>query len=170
MLGRLTTVVVAVLAVMMVAGTAVAAEAGASTDTGTTLEGKGKLVARGVGSVDLDGKGKVKLKIVGDVSIVDHSGDAVVWVRRRNPETQSLDERTRLDAGESIYLFNDFRGVIWVRGSDFSLDANGKVRKLRAVGEGTVRLIGHGWWKARHAEGRWGHGIRYAAGNTELLS
>lgn len=167
---RLMTVVVAALAVMMVAGTAAAAETGASTDSGTTLQGRGKLVARGVGSVDLDGRGTVKLKIVGDVSIVDRSGSAVVWVRRWNPETQSLDERTRLEAVESIYLFNDFRGVIWVRGSDFSLDANGKVRKLKAVGEGTVRLIGHGWWKTRHAEGRWGHGIRYAAGTTELSS
>jgi hypothetical protein len=167
---RFITVVVAALAVMMVAGSAMAAETDTASDGGTTLEGAGTLIARGVGSVDLDGRGKVKLKIVGDVSIVDHAGDAIVWVRRWDSETQRLDERTRLGAGESVYLFNDFRGVVWVRGSDVSLDANGKVRKLRAVGEGTVRLVGHGWWKTRHAEGRWGHGIRYAPSTTELLS
>ena len=169
---RMSAIAVAVLAVMMVSGTALAAEAGdaqSHSDAGTTLEGRGRLVARGVGSVDLDGKGKIKLRITGDVTIVDHAGDAVVWVRPWDGAAQRLGERSRLDTGESIYLFNDFRGVIWVRGSDISLDANGAVRKLLAKGAGIVHLVGHGWWKTRHDEGRWGHGIRFDERTTEII-
>ena len=164
---RLSALLAALLAVIMVSGTATAAE---TDEAGTTLEGRGKLVARGVGSVDLDGKGKVKLRITGDVTIVDHAGDATLWVRPWDRDAQRLGDRAKLARGESVYVLNDFRGVIWVRGSDFSLDANGKVRKLLAKGAGTVHLVGHGWWKTRHDEGRWGHGIRYDENSTEILT
>lgn len=163
---RMSVILAALLAVMMIPAAALATE---TDEAGTTLEGRGKLVARGVGSVDLDGKGKVKLRITGDVTIVDHAGDAVVWVRPWDRDAAALGERSRLDRGESIYVLNDFRGVVWVRGSDFSLDANGKVRKLLAKGAGTVHLVGHGWWKTRHAEGRWGHGIRFDAATTDII-
>ena len=100
---RLSVILAALLAVMMVASTAMAAETDDSTDSaGTTLEGRGKLVARGVGSVDLDGKGKVKLRITGDVTIVDHAGDATVWVRPWDRDASALGERSKLDRAEAI--------------------------------------------------------------------
>ena len=168
MFRRLSTVMTALLAVMTIAATAVAAEIDDS--AGTTIEGRGRLVARGVGSVDLDGAGKVKLRVAGDVTIVDHAGDAALWVRPWDRDAARLGERSKVVSGTSVHVFNDFRGVIWVRGSDFNLDANGVVRKLLAKGSGSVQLIGHGWWKTRHDEGRWGHRIRFDEHTTEIVS
>jgi len=167
---RLSVMLAAMLAVTLVSGTALAAEASVSDTAGTTLDGRGRLIARGVGSVDLDGKGTMRLRIAGDVTIVDHAGDATVWVRPWDRDAKRLGERSYLDTGESVYVLNDFRGVVWVRGSDISIDANGKVGKLVAKGAGTVHLVGHGWWKTRHAEGRWGHGIRFDRNGTDILS
>ena len=165
---RLSVILAAMLAASLVTGTALAEEAPESDGGGTTLEGRGVLVAKGVGTVDLDGKGKIKLRIVGDVTIVDHAGDAVIHVRSWNPEAKALDAK-RMAAAATTYEFTDFRGVIWVRGSDFSLDAAGNVKKLRARGAGTVTLIGHGWWKTRHDRGFWGHGIRFDRNSTVIL-
>ena len=165
---RLSVILAAMLAASLVTGTALAEEAPESDSGGTTLEGRGVLVARGVGTVDLDGKAKLKLRITGDVTIVDHAGDAVIHVRSWNREAKALDAK-RMVGAAATYEFTDFRGVIWVRGSDFSLDAEGKVKKLRARGAGTVTLTGHGWWKTRHDRGFWGHGIRFDGNSTVII-
>ncbi|MDJ0959968.1 MAG: hypothetical protein QNJ88_04880 [Acidimicrobiia bacterium] len=165
---RLSVILAAALAASLISGTALAQEAPESDTGGTTLEGRGVLVAKGVGSVDLDGKGKVKLRIAGDVTIVDHAGDAVIHVRSWNRDAKALDAKRMVDS-TTTYEFTDFRGVIWIRGSDFSLDADGNVKKLRAKGAGTVTLTGHGWWKTRHDRGFWGHGLRYDGNSTVVL-
>ncbi len=165
---RLSVILAAALAASLVTGTALAEEAPEAGSDGTTLEGRGVLVAKGVGTVDLDGKGKVKLRIAGDVTIVDRAGDAVIHVRAWNREAKALDAK-RTVAATTTYEFTGFRGVIWIRGSDFSLDAEGNVKKLRARGAGTATLTGHGWWKTRHDRGFWGHGIRFDGNSTVVL-
>ena len=122
------------------------------------VEGTGRLVAAGVGSAYVQGDGFVKLKIKGNVTITDYAGDARIVIRPVGDDAYSPESD-----GTTITL-NGFRGVIKVRGSDFSIDARGKVRRLVARGTGSAFLQGRGWY--RTSGGQSGHWTRQGVNIT----
>jgi len=88
------------------------------------------------------------------VTIVDHAGDARIWVRG-------------VPAADTTALtLEGFRGVVRVVGSDFTLEAEGRIL-LGAAGRGAAVLEGTGWYRVRHEGwGRWsddGTAVAYPA-------
>jgi hypothetical protein len=139
MLKRMTVVVAVILSVLTLSSLASAldTESGAAE---VVIDGTGKLVARGRGNVAIEGAGWVKLKMNGDITIVDNAGDAVIRVRPR-------DQSAGLAEGSTVVL-EDFVGVVVVRGSDFTIEAHGRFRRIYAIGRGVAFLQGHGWYRA----------------------
>ncbi|MFH1329813.1 MAG: hypothetical protein ABIJ48_04050 [Actinomycetota bacterium] len=136
--------IVVVVAILASLALIPAASAGAAeTDARVILEGRGVLSAGGSGHIEITGAGRVRLAVNGDVSIVDHAGDAHIWVRG-------------VPAADATTLtLDDFRGVVRITGSDFTIAADGRIL-LRAAGQGTARLEGTGWYRVRHdGWGRW---------------
>lgn len=133
---RITVLVAVVVSALMVTSVAVADEGD------VVIEGTGKLVAAGVGDVELQGAGYVRLAMRGNVTITDFAGDAEIKIRSASDENAS-DSATE---STTISLTN-FTGVITVEGSDFSISASGKFRRLTAKGTGTVFLQGRGWYR-----------------------
>ncbi len=112
------------------------------------VSGTGALWARGTGTAVIDGAGHVTMAIDGDVTIVDHAGDAHVVITSRPGDTaESL-------AADTEYELENFRGIVKVTGSDFTIEAHGRM-KFRAAGTGSVYLQGHGTYRTRHLHGRW---------------
>lgn len=130
--------IVAVLAAIAVAALAPVASA-AEVDDGhrVTLEGRGALWAAGFGRVEVSGAGTVRLAVKGDVSIVDHAGDARIRVAGLPP------------ADDTALTLEDFRGVVRITGSDFTVVAEGRIL-LRAAGRGTALLEGTGRYRVHH--------------------
>jgi len=140
---RITVLAAFVVSALLVTSVALADEGD------VVIEGTGKLVAAGIGNVELQGAGYVRLAMSGDVTITDFAGDAEIKIRSAG------DEKASDSAAESttISLIN-FTGVVTVEGSDFSISASGKFRRLTAKGTGTVFLQGRGWY--RTSGGRYG--------------
>lgn len=136
---------ITVLAAVVASTVLLTSVALADTDTGgdgdVYVEGTGRLVAAGVGSVYVQGDGFVKLKIKGDVTITDYAGDARIVIRPFGDDAYSP------GSDDTTITLNGFRGVIKVRGSDFSIDAEGRVRRLVARGTGSAFLQGRGWYR-----------------------
>jgi hypothetical protein len=131
----------ALLATVALVPAASAAEA--ETDARVSLEGRGVLWAGGAGHVEIAGAGRARLAVNGDVSIVDHAGDARIWVRGVPA------------AADTTLTLDDFRGVVRITGSDFTVEADGRIF-LVAAGQGTARLDGTGWYRVHHdGWGRW---------------
>ena len=114
--------------------------------TDVTVEGRGKLVARGVGEIVLAGGGWARVAMRGDAVITDHAGDAEIVITR--------DGVSANDSATTVVL-DDFRGVIWISGSDFTIEAEGRFRRIAAKGEGTAFLQGRGWYRATGGSGVW---------------
>jgi hypothetical protein len=132
---------VAILATLALVPAAAAAEA--PDEARVTLAGRGLLQAGGTGQVDISGGGRIRLVVDGDVTIVDHAGDARIWVGG----VPAADDTTLTLEG--------FRGVVRIIGSDFTLEAEGRIL-LGAAGHGTAVLEGTGWYRVRHdGWGRW---------------
>jgi hypothetical protein len=142
----------AILATLAVVPAASAAEA--PDEARITLEGRGLLQAGGMGQVEISGAGQVRLVVNGDVTIVDHAGDARIWGRGVPA------------ADDTALTLVGFRGVVRIIGSDFTLEAEGRVL-LGAAGHGTAVLEGTGWYRVRHdGWGRWsddGTAVAYPA-------
>ena len=131
----------AILATLAVVPAASAAEA--PDEARITLEGRGLLQAGGTGKVEISGAGRARLVVNGDVTIVDHAGDARIWVRGVPA------------ADDTALTLVDFRGVVRITGSDFTVEADGRIL-LVVAGQGTARLDGTGWYRVRHSGwGRW---------------
>lgn len=144
---RLTAVVVIVL-VVLVGGTVAYAQTGSEAET--ALSGKGYLKASGSGSVTIEMSGILTLAADGDVTIVDHSGDARVHILSPGARAAGAEELT----GESSYELTEFQGVVRVIGSDFTIETEG-FSALRARGRGSADLTGDGVWKTRAGWGFW---------------
>ncbi len=142
---RLSLMLVAVVAVLaslfVLPATAQAQEAGDAGDV--TVEGRGWLYARGTGDVDIDMGGKLRMRVDGNVTIVDNAGD--MRVRLRGGSDSNEEERT------TNVTLTDYRGLISVRGSDFSVSVDGEV-VLNAHGRGQAYLEGEGGYKTRNGD------------------
>ena len=116
-------------------------------DTGKVdIEGRGALWAHGTGSVDLDVRhGRVQMQLSGDITI---TGPAGLDVRING------DAQPRIEGGQTVIVLSDFDGTIGVRGTDFTIDAEGDV-KLRGRGAGSATLVGEGRWRTLHDSGTW---------------
>ena len=109
--------------------------------TEVVIDGAGRLAAHGKGKVVIHGSGWVKIKMRhGNIEIIDHAGDATIRVRPSDEPAEAVDDTT--------VVLEDFVGVIVVRGSDFTIKARGKFRKILATGRGTAFLKGRGWYRA----------------------
>ncbi|MCU0280601.1 MAG: hypothetical protein MUE66_01950 [Acidimicrobiia bacterium] len=132
--------------VALLATVAVAPAASAATgedEARVTLQGRGLLQAGGSGQVEISGAGRVRLVVTGDLTIVDRAGDARVWVRGVPA------------ADDTALTLEGFRGAVGVTGSDFTIEAEGRIL-LTAIGRGTAVLEGTGWYRVRHdGWGRW---------------
>jgi hypothetical protein len=153
---RMIVMVALMLSVLSVGGAAFALDPTGVSEV--TIDGTGKLSAHGVGSVAIDGGGWVKIKMNGNITIVDNAGDATVRIRPRGDHWERADDTT--------VVLEDFKGVIVVRGSDFTIEADGKFRRIFANGRGTAFLQGRGWYRATGGFfGTWtpgGVGVIYA--------
>ncbi len=139
------------VALVAASATAVAAQTAedqsADNQTESAPHRVGALWARGVGSVELDvDRGRVAMRVIGDVTIVGPS-DLVVRVNGRRAAAAT-------ENGQATVVLDDFRGRVVVRGSDFEVSVDGRVR-LRGYGTGEAQLLGTGWWRTRHDRGRW---------------
>jgi hypothetical protein len=69
-------------------------------------------------------------------------------------------------ADDTALTLEDFRGVVRITGSDFTIEAAGRIL-LGAAGRGTAVLEGTGWYRVRHdGWGRWsdtGTAVAYPA-------
>lgn len=164
---RLTAIAVVALAVMMVAGTASTAGATEEVEDRREISVKSHRVwARGTGAVDLEASGTLRLALRGDAEIIDNAGDAKVHIRPLGSDGTE-GSRTQL-ATTSTYTLRDFDGVVWVTGTDFAVDARGKVRRMKVRGEGSLALAGSGRWFTRHLHGRWGITINFGADRNDI--
>jgi len=120
-------------------------------------EGRGWVWAKGVGTAILDGQGRVHMAIDGDVVIYDHAGDAVVKMGAV-PEEEPDGAGAELQDADptTTYTFDNFRGRLYVSGSDFRIEAEGAM-KFRGHGQGVVEVEGEGRWRTLHRGGTW-HG------------
>jgi hypothetical protein len=125
-----------ILSVLSVGSAAFALE----TSDEVTIDGTGKLTAHGVGNVTIEGGGWVKIKMNGDITIVDNAGDATIRIRPFGHLWEHADDTT--------VVLEDFKGVIVVRGSDFTIEAEGRFRRIFAKGTGVAFLQGRGWYRA----------------------
>jgi len=156
---RTVVVLAVIIALLLVAGTAVAQE----TDRPSDRAGRdfGRLWAVGEGSVDLDAdRGVVRMFVIGDVAIMGPSDLRV----RIEPWVGDDEVPTPGDGGTSIEL-DDFAGVVVVRGHEFTLTADGLVA-LQAAGEGEAMLAGTGGWHTRSDKGLWPATIPLGAGDA----
>ncbi|MEX0827136.1 MAG: hypothetical protein WD184_10355 [Acidimicrobiia bacterium] len=134
---RMIVVVALILSVLSVSGAAFALD---TTSDEVTIDGTGKLSAHGVGNVAIEGAGWVKIKMNGDITIVDNAGDASIRIRPFGHHWERSDDTT--------VVLEDFKGVIVVRGSDFTIEAEGRFRRIFAKGTGVAFLQGRGWYRA----------------------
>lgn len=130
------------LAVMMAGLFALPATALAQ-DGDVTVEGRGRLHAKGSGDVDIDMGGHIRLRIDGNVTITDNAGDMRIRLRGASDSTE--EERT------TNVSLTDFHGFINVRGTDFSVAVDGEV-VLHAQGRGEAYLVGDGVYKTRKGD------------------
>ncbi len=140
------------VAILMAVAVAANAE---ETDGEGYAEGKGWVWAKGTGVAILDGQGRVHMAIDGDVVIYDYAGDAVVKVGAV-PESEPDGAGAQLQDVDptTTYTFDNFRGRLFVSGSDFRVEAEGTM-KFKAHGQGVVEVDGEGWWRTRHRRGTW---------------
>lgn len=115
-----------------------------------TISGKGVLVAKGEGTVDLRMGGRLHMRLVGDVTIEDLAGDMEFRIRTA-PEDNTA-EQASPEAGTTVTLEN-FDGAFTVRGSHFKVHAEGKVEFV-ARGHGIAYLDGTGRFRTRHHDWR----------------
>lgn len=156
-----TLVVLAALALAVVGLAPTASATGGEADIG----GTGSLWARGTGTAAIDGGGTVRMAIEGDVFIVDNAGDARVWIGGG-----SGGDGDELAAQSSVFELDGFRGVIRVTGSDFEIEAEGRMR-FRARGTGTVFLQGTGIYRTCSDSGRWNQsGVRLELGSLNAAA
>ncbi len=142
---RITVLAAIVASALMVTSVAVA------DDGDVVIEGTGKLVAAGIGNVEIEGQGQVQLKMSGDVTITDHAGDADIVIRSAGD-----DNGAESDSESTTITLTGFTGVVTIEGSDFSVSASGKFRRLAARGTGTVFLQGRGWYRTSGGQhGAW---------------
>ena len=138
-----TKLVVGLLFAMLAGLLALPGTAQAQDDGDVTVEGRGWLYAKGTGDVDIDMGGKIRMRVAGDVTITDHAGDMRVTLRGGSDATE--EERS------ANVTLTDYRGVIKVRGTDFSVAVDGEV-VLNAHGRGQAYLVGEGVYKTRHGD------------------
>jgi hypothetical protein len=134
---------IGLLAVMMAGLFALPATALAHEGGEATVEGQGRLYAKGTGEVDIDMDGHIRLRVDGNVTIVDNAGDMRVRLRGAS-DTNDQERSTNVS-------LTDFRGSIKVSGTDFSVTVDGQVL-LNAQGRGEVYLVGDGVYKTRRGE------------------
>lgn len=145
---RITLIGLVIALVAIPAATALAVDDTASDEVSDVLiEGRGKLVARGVGEIELHGGGWTRIKMVGDVTIVDHAGDAEIRITSDGPTVPT-------DSATTIVL-EDFDGALRVKGSDFTVSAEGRFRRIAAKGQGSAFLAGRGIYRATGGSGIW---------------
>ena len=108
-----------------------------------TVAGRGWLAAMGSGDVEIDMGGHLRMWVEGDVILTDRAGD-MHFVVRGSEEREAENAEAGLDV-----ILNDFRGILRVRGSDFSIDVDGEVLFL-AHGRGEATLQGTGLYKTRY--------------------
>ncbi len=134
---------------------AVSAQAEDTDAADHSVDGRGWIWAKGTGVAILDGHGRVHMGIDGDVVIYDYAGDAVVKIAAvPEGELDSAADELRDVDPTTTYTFDNFRGRIFVRGSDFRIEAEGDM-KFRGHGEGVVEVDGRGWWKTLYRRGTW---------------
>jgi hypothetical protein len=136
---RMIAIVALILSVLSVSGAAGALDTTTEV-TEVTIDGTGKLSAHGVGNIAINGGGWVKLKMNGDITIVDNAGDATIRTRAIDRYWERADDTT--------VVLKGFKGVVVVRGSDFTIEAHGRFRHIFAQGRGTAFLQGRGWYRA----------------------
>lgn len=134
---------IGLLAVMMAGLFALPATALAQEGGEVTVEGRGRLHAKGTGEVDIDMGGHIRLRIDGNVTIVDNAGD--MRVRLRGTSDANEQERS------TNVSLTDFRGFVTVNGTDFSVTLDGQVL-LHAQGRGEAHLVGDGVYKTRSGD------------------
>lgn len=134
---------VGLLAVMMAGLVALPATALAQDSDEVTIEGRGRLHARGSGDVDIDMGGHIRIRVDGSVTITDNAGD--MRVRLRGESDANEQERT------TNVSLTGFRGFINVRGTDFSVAVDGQV-VLHAHGRGEAYLVGEGVYTTRNGD------------------
>ena len=158
---RVFALVAAVAILMAVAVAANAEEVTPDAEGSGAAEGRGWVWAKGLGTAILDGQGRVHMGIDGDVVIYDYAGDAVVKIGAI-PEEEPDGAGAELQAVDptTTYTFDNFRGRMYVSGSDFRIEAEGAM-KFRAHGEGVVEVEGRGWWKTLHRRGTWNGATLY---------
>lgn len=159
---KLTATVATGAAIAMLGTSAIAQEAPATatsdataTDTAPSDEAQsGRVDLRGIGALWAKGHGRTKVhmhgtyraNVRGDVTIIDHAGDAEVLI----------DGSLRDLPADGIVLRN-FHGRIRLRGSNFEVRTQGHI-ELHVRGAGKATLVGHGVWKTRNGrEGVWHH-------------
>jgi hypothetical protein len=108
-----------------------------------TVEGRGWLAAMGSGDVEIDMGGHLRMWVEGDVILTDRAGD-MNFVVHGSEEREAQNAEAGLDV-----ILNDFRGVLRVRGSNFSITVDGEVFFL-AHGRGEATLQGNGLYKTRY--------------------
>jgi hypothetical protein len=135
---RRTIALIALVALLVVAASAVALA-----ESEATVAGRGWLVARGTGTATLDMGGWIKMKIDGDVTINDFDGDLSVRIASSEAALDEAEDRR----GPEVVL-RDFEGYLVVRGSHFLLKATGTM-KFKAHGHGFAYLVGEGIYKTR---------------------
>lgn len=142
---RLWVTVATMAALMLVAGSASAAEL--EDDKPEHPHRYGHLIAKGTGTVDLDvAVALLGMRVSGDVTI---TGPADLSVRIDGSDHAPAES----DGGTSIVL-EDFDGTIVVSGKDFDVHAEGDVY-LRGRGAGEASFRGEGWWRTRTKRGLW---------------
>jgi len=155
-----TLVVFAALALLIVGLVPAASAAEGAAD----IEGAGNLWAKGVGTAVIDGAGTVRMGIDGDVTIVDHAGDARVWINGGSGADRELESN---GAG---YELTNFRGRLRVTGSDIEIHADGRMR-FHARGTGSVFLQGTGVYRTWSGIGRWtSTGVRLEIGSVNAVA
>ena len=142
------------VAILMTAAVAAHAEEADAAGSGS-VEGNGWVWAKGIGTAILDGQGRVHMAIDGDVVIYDYAGDAVVKMGAV-PEEEPDGPLAQLQTVDptTTYTFDNFRGRIYISGSDFRIEAEGSM-KFRGHGQGVVEVEGEGWWRTLHRHGTW---------------
>ncbi len=164
---RLSIIGVVALALMMIAGSATTAAATEEVADRREISVRTHQVwAKGTGHIALDASGSTRLALRGDAVIVDNAGDARVHIRPRTtrPDTTDREQLSRA----ATYTLEGFDGVVWVAGSSFTVEARGKVRRMKTNGQGTLQLAGDGRWFTRHLHGRWGITINYGAETEDV--
>lgn len=151
---------IGLLAVMMAGLFALPATALAQEGGETTVEGQGRLYARGTGEVDIHMDGHIRLRVDGNVTIVDNAGDMRVRLRGAS-DTNDQERSTNV-------TLTDFRGFIKVSGTDFSVTVDGQVL-LHAQGRGEAYLVGDGVYKTRSGDILVGDGDAVAWGGPVRL-